>query len=186
MTTRTITSLVGNPYKPLFATVTGKGPHPKYILHHLGNTKYLGYHSQKVSQDPKGFVSIDWKFRLQSLPGLKSDKEIKKGAVFWEWQPPSKSNQPSYTSLFKNEHVVYIREKLPPKQSTALDSQNFCNFLTDFDDQKTCLPLNCDLICWWSWMPSYKNQTTTWDPKQQFSFDGCFSRIIPNLDIRNG
>ena len=30
MTTRIITFLVGNPYKPLFATVTGKGPHPKY------------------------------------------------------------------------------------------------------------------------------------------------------------
>ena len=25
-----ITFLVGNPYKPLFATVTGKGPHPTY------------------------------------------------------------------------------------------------------------------------------------------------------------
>ena len=25
-----ITFLVGNPYKPLFATVTGKGPHPIY------------------------------------------------------------------------------------------------------------------------------------------------------------
>ena len=31
VTTRIITFLVGNPYKPLFATVTGKGPHPTYI-----------------------------------------------------------------------------------------------------------------------------------------------------------
>ena len=30
MTTRIITFLVGNPHKPLFATVTGKGPHPTY------------------------------------------------------------------------------------------------------------------------------------------------------------
>ena len=27
VTTRTITFLVGNPYKPSFATVTGRGPH---------------------------------------------------------------------------------------------------------------------------------------------------------------
>ena len=32
VTTRIITFLVGNPYKPLFATVTGKGPHPIYII----------------------------------------------------------------------------------------------------------------------------------------------------------
>ena len=32
VTTRIITFLVGNPYKPLFATVTGKGPHPTYTL----------------------------------------------------------------------------------------------------------------------------------------------------------
>ena len=31
VTTRTITFLVGNPYKPLFTTVTGRGPHPRYI-----------------------------------------------------------------------------------------------------------------------------------------------------------
>ena len=30
VTTRIITFLVGNPYKPSFATVTGKGPHPRY------------------------------------------------------------------------------------------------------------------------------------------------------------
>ena len=30
VTTRIIIFLVGNPYKPLFATVTGKGPHPMY------------------------------------------------------------------------------------------------------------------------------------------------------------
>ena len=30
VTTRIITFLVGNSYKPLFATVTGKGPHPMY------------------------------------------------------------------------------------------------------------------------------------------------------------
>ena len=32
VTTRIITFLVGNPYKPLFDTVTGKGPHPTYTL----------------------------------------------------------------------------------------------------------------------------------------------------------
>ena len=32
VTTRIITFLVGNPHKPLFATVTGKGPHPRYTL----------------------------------------------------------------------------------------------------------------------------------------------------------
>ena len=30
VTTRIITFLVGNPYNPLFATVTGKGPHPSH------------------------------------------------------------------------------------------------------------------------------------------------------------
>ena len=30
VTPRIITFLVGNPYKPLFAAVTGKGPHPMY------------------------------------------------------------------------------------------------------------------------------------------------------------
>ena len=32
VTTRIITVLVGNPCKPLFATVTGKGPHTTYII----------------------------------------------------------------------------------------------------------------------------------------------------------
>ena len=31
VTTRIITFLVGNPYKPSFATVTGRGPHPRYV-----------------------------------------------------------------------------------------------------------------------------------------------------------
>ena len=29
--TRIVTCLIGNPYKPSFATVTGRGPHPIYI-----------------------------------------------------------------------------------------------------------------------------------------------------------
>ena len=33
MTTRIITYLVGNPYKPSFATVTGWGVDPKYTIH---------------------------------------------------------------------------------------------------------------------------------------------------------
>ena len=32
VTTRIITFLVGNPFKPLFATVTGRGPHPNYTI----------------------------------------------------------------------------------------------------------------------------------------------------------
>ena len=32
MTTGIIPFVVGNPCKPLFATVTGKGPHPRYII----------------------------------------------------------------------------------------------------------------------------------------------------------
>ena len=36
VTTRIITFVVGNPYKPLFATVTGKGPHPSYMTCMLG------------------------------------------------------------------------------------------------------------------------------------------------------
>ena len=31
VTTRTITCLIGNPYKPSFATVTARGPHPRFI-----------------------------------------------------------------------------------------------------------------------------------------------------------
>ena len=30
VTTRTIIFLVGDPYKPSFVTVTGRGPHPRY------------------------------------------------------------------------------------------------------------------------------------------------------------
>ena len=37
VTTRIITCLVGNPYKPLFATVTGKGPHPNYTTQLCGD-----------------------------------------------------------------------------------------------------------------------------------------------------
>ncbi len=32
VTTRTIICLVGDPYKPSFATVTGRGPHPTYYI----------------------------------------------------------------------------------------------------------------------------------------------------------
>ena len=35
VTTRIIQFLVGNPYRPLFATVAGKGPHPIYIYIHI-------------------------------------------------------------------------------------------------------------------------------------------------------
>jgi len=38
VTTRIITFLVGNPYKPLFATVTGKGPHP---IHTTSNMHFV-------------------------------------------------------------------------------------------------------------------------------------------------
>ena len=31
VTTRIVTFLVGDPYKPSFPTVTGRGPHPRYI-----------------------------------------------------------------------------------------------------------------------------------------------------------
>ncbi len=32
VTTRIITFLVGDSYKPLFATVTGRGPYPRYMF----------------------------------------------------------------------------------------------------------------------------------------------------------
>ena len=32
VTTRIITFLVGDPYKPSFPTVTGRGPHPRYDI----------------------------------------------------------------------------------------------------------------------------------------------------------
>ena len=32
MTTRIITCLVGDSYKPSFATVTGRGPHPNHLI----------------------------------------------------------------------------------------------------------------------------------------------------------
>ena len=41
VTTRTIPFLVGNPYKPLFATVTGKGPHPGYMRSLICHDKNL-------------------------------------------------------------------------------------------------------------------------------------------------
>ena len=42
VTTRIITFLVENPYEPLFATVTGKGPHPSYIYAaQLAHNRYL-------------------------------------------------------------------------------------------------------------------------------------------------
>ena len=35
VTTRIISFLVGNPYKPSFVTVTGRGPHPRYLCSDL-------------------------------------------------------------------------------------------------------------------------------------------------------
>ena len=32
VTTRIVSCLVGNPYKPSFATITGKGDNPRYTL----------------------------------------------------------------------------------------------------------------------------------------------------------
>ena len=32
-TTKIITFLIGNPYKPSFTTATVRGPHPRYNLH---------------------------------------------------------------------------------------------------------------------------------------------------------
>ena len=40
VTTRTITFLVGDPYKPSFATVTGRGDNPKDTSGILGNPKF--------------------------------------------------------------------------------------------------------------------------------------------------
>ena len=35
ITARTVTFLVGNPYKPWFATITGKGENPRYVFKHV-------------------------------------------------------------------------------------------------------------------------------------------------------
>ena len=40
VTTRTITVLVGNPYKPLFATVTGCGEIPDIVNNHVDHILY--------------------------------------------------------------------------------------------------------------------------------------------------
>ena len=40
VTTRIITFLVGNPYKPSFATITGKGDNPIYT--HFGGNQTIG------------------------------------------------------------------------------------------------------------------------------------------------
>ncbi len=41
VTTRIITCLVGNPYKPSFATVTVRGPHPSNLMEQPTNTARL-------------------------------------------------------------------------------------------------------------------------------------------------
>ena len=56
VTTRIITFLVGNPYKPLFATVTGKGPHPKYMNHGPGLENQSGPHLEDTVTDLPVFV----------------------------------------------------------------------------------------------------------------------------------
>ena len=45
--TRIITFLVGNPYKPSSATVTGKGPHPTYSCSTFFNKKTGTQHCKK-------------------------------------------------------------------------------------------------------------------------------------------
>ena len=35
VTTKIITFLIGNPYKPSFTTVTVRGPHPRYIQFYM-------------------------------------------------------------------------------------------------------------------------------------------------------
>ena len=49
VTTRIIIFLVGNPYKPLFATVTGKGPYPRYPVSFQSDTRIP---PDPGSQDP--------------------------------------------------------------------------------------------------------------------------------------
>ena len=54
MTTKSITFLVGNPYKPLFTTVTGRGPHPGNSSHTSADwvifqlqTEWFFFHSKE-------------------------------------------------------------------------------------------------------------------------------------------
>ena len=42
MTTKIITFLIGNPYKPSFTTVTVRGPHPRFIYDHMAVSKNRG------------------------------------------------------------------------------------------------------------------------------------------------
>ena len=61
VTTRIITFLVGDPYKPSFATVTGKGPPPRYTL--------KIYH-WNLAHLPSGFHQARCSFHLELVNGL--------------------------------------------------------------------------------------------------------------------
>ena len=48
VTTRIVTCLVGNPYKPSFATVTGWGEYPKYAIHRSYGIEPLSTESDRI------------------------------------------------------------------------------------------------------------------------------------------
>ena len=60
VTTRVITNSVGNPYKPSFATVTGRGPHPRHIIT-MGREMYTLFTPPQFCNWPK--FNWPWKSR---------------------------------------------------------------------------------------------------------------------------
>ena len=67
VTTRNITFLVGDPYKPSFTTATGRGPHPRYI--------YISIHIHRSIR----VISVDFfKNNLKELPGVSHPKKERK------------------------------------------------------------------------------------------------------------
>ena len=59
VTTRIITFLIGNPYKPSFATVTGRGPHPRYT-YYISWISDSSMRMEKVNQKANIFSREKW------------------------------------------------------------------------------------------------------------------------------
>ena len=73
VTTRIITFLVGNPYKPLFATITGKGPHPMYIRTAAADTPLSGRWPESPTSRrhsaPWNVRNVGWRFPVEGETG---------------------------------------------------------------------------------------------------------------------
>ena len=60
MTTKVITFLVGDPYKPSFATVTVRGPHPRYNIFILKKSETKSHQRSNIDVDTVLVDTMSW------------------------------------------------------------------------------------------------------------------------------